>query len=197
MYSFIIPSTNKKKIEVPGELIRIYGAKSMFDAWKKGIKKAKHEKIVLMHEDVKVIKIPKLDWKYDMYGVAGTTVIHRDQPWWFSKERYMGWLLSGKIKHNGELSDFGEYGEVVVLDGAFLLTTKTKLLKAIPDIDWAKWDFYDHVISLEYIKRGWKLATAPIEIDHASKGENKRPEFVEDMIKFRNTYLTKTYRVIQ
>jgi len=214
MISFIVPVNNRKQLKKleaslkalgqPFELIPIEGATSFFDAWRQAVPKAKGEYIVLTHQDTEYIAIPKLD-KYlkddvGMIGVAGTTVIHKDQPWWFSQERLFGHILSGQIFHTGdkgnELSVFGPFGEVVVLDGVCLITTKKALEDVgIPKKDYGSWDFYDHIISLEYIKKGYKLLTVPIVMVHISRGGEKRPSFFESMDKFRDEYLDKTWRV--
>ena len=212
--SFIVPVNNRKQLKsltaslnVLGqefELIPIEGATSFFDAWRQGMAKAKGKYLCLTHQDTEYIAIPKLD-KYlkdgvGMIGCAGTTVLHRDQPWWFSTERLQGSILSGQIFHKekkgNKLSIFGDFGEVVVLDGVCLITTK-KILEdvGIPEKDYGTWDFYDHIISLEYIKKGYKLLTVPIVMTHLSKGGDKRPSFFESMDKFRKEYLDKTWRI--
>jgi hypothetical protein len=137
--------------------------------------------------------------KIGMVGVAGTTVLHKDQPWWFSGERLLGRILSGQIYHRGEkeneLSDFGPYGEVVVLDGVCMITTKEILEDVgIPEKDYGTFDFYDHILSLEYIKKGYKLLTVPIKMIHNSKGGDKRQSFYDSLGRFTEEYLDKTWR---
>lgn len=215
MISFILPANNKesvkrldkslKELNIEYELIAIYGASSFFDAWRQALLKAKGEYLVLTHQDTRFIAIPDLD-KYfkdnvGMLGVAGTTVLHKDQVWWFSQERLLGHILSGQIFHTeGEgqkLSIFGPFGEVVTLDGVCMITTK-KILEdvGIPKKDYGTWDYYDHIISLEYLKKGYKLLTAPIVMIHDSKGGDKRPSFFESEGKFKEEYLEgKTWRV--
>ncbi len=210
MISFILPATDKTKVKSlsdsldqlgqPFELLPIYEATSFFDCWRKAVPKAKGDYLCFTHQDTKFNYIPPLkDYlKGDvaMVGVAGTTVIHKDQPWWFSKERLYANLLSGSIKHTGSPQPdiFGKLGNVVILDGVCIITQKDKLLKVgIPDIDWAKWDFYDHIISLEYIKKGYKLQTIPIEMTHDSTGGGQ-DTFIQNMNRFRDEYLSVTYR---
>ena len=210
MISVVLPANDKKQVASledslkrlgqPFELLPIYGATSFFDAWRKA--KPKGEYIILTHQDTEFLEIPELD-KYlkdnvGMIGCAGTTVLHKDQPWWFSAERAAGLILSGQIYHKGdkgnELSVFGPQGEVVCLDGVCMITTKKILDEVgIPDKDYT-WDFYDHVLCGEYRKKGYKLMTAPIIMVHSSKGANKRDSFETDMIKFRDEYLGETWR---
>lgn len=209
-YSFIIPTLDLKKLKnfkLPpeSELIPVVGAKSFFDAWGKGIEKAKGEYLVLTHDDTEYIDFPDAedyllygDGGTVMIGTAGTTVLHKDQPWWFSKERYLGGILSGQIWNGEEHSFFGEFGEVVALDGVCLITRKEILKELLPDLlskDYGTWDFYDQILSLELIKRGYRLFTVPMKINHASKGGDKRPSFFDSLDKFKAEYLDKTWRI--
>lgn len=203
-YSFIIPTLDLKKLKnfkLPpeSELIPVVGAKSFFDAWSKGIKKAKGEYLVLTHDDTEWLEMPDAE-DYLIYGMggtmmvgtAGTTVLHKDQPWWFSKERYLGGILSGQIWNGEEHSVFGEFGEVVALDGVALIIRKVRLEEVLPDLlkkDYGTWDFYDQILSLELIKRGYRLFTVPMKINHASKGGDKRPSFFDSLDKFKAEYL--------
>ncbi len=219
-YSFIIPTKDLKKLKnfklpLDSELIPVVGAVSFFDAWRKGIKKAKGKYLVLTHDDTEYIEFPDMDEYFKiktdnkgnliekkpvgMVGTAGTTVLHKDQPWWFSQERYLGGILSGQIWNGKEHSVFGEFGEVVALDGVCLVIKKFDLdsmfkLKAL-DKDYGTWDFYDQILSMEMFIRGFKLLTVPMKINHASKGADKRPSFFDSLDKFKADYLDKTWRI--
>jgi hypothetical protein len=217
MISFIVPATKKELIKrlstsldqlgIDFELIPIYGATSFFDCWKQALPKVKGEYVCLTHQDVRFLAFPDpkkyLKDKVAMIGTAGTTVLHKDQPWWFSKERHFGYLLSGQIWHTGdkqpELSVFGSFGNVISLDGVCLITTKEILEEILPTClkkDYGTWDFYDQIISLELIKKGYKLLTVPIVMVHDSKGGDKRPGFFESEKKFKDEYLDgKTWRI--
>jgi GT2 family glycosyltransferase len=211
-YSFIIPTLDKKKLDgfkLPkdSELIPIVGAKSFFDAWNKGIKKAKGEYLVLTHDDTNYVEFPDVGKHFDLdvglIGTAGTTVLHKDQPWWFSKERHIGGILSGQIwntENGGEShSVFGDFGEVVTLDGVCMIISKLLLKDMLPDLlkkDYAQWDFYDQILSLEVKKRGFKIITTPMKIVHKSKGGDKRPSFFDSLDKFKAEYLeNKIWRI--
>lgn len=207
-YSFIIPTKDLDKLKnfkLPpeSELIPVVGAKSFFDAWRKGIKKANGKYLVLTHDDTEYIEFPDVDELYfgsrgGAVGTAGTTVLHKDQPWWFSKERFLGGILSGQIWNGEEHSVFGEFGEVVALDGVCIVIRKDVLKELLPDLlkkDYGTWDFYDQILSLELIKRGYRLFTVPMKINHASKGGDKRPSFFDSLDKFKAEYLDKTWRI--
>lgn len=217
MITFIVPTRDEKQISKwkerllkkfpDSQVIAIEGTPDMsfFKVWKKALPQVKGDYICLTHDDTEFIKIPNLDKLFKdnvgMVGVAGTTVLHRDQPWWFSQERFLGFMLSGAIYHREgdtkSLSIFGPSGEVVVLDGVCMITTKKILEEVIDEClkkDYGTWDFYDHIVSLELIKRGYKLLTIPIEMIHDSKGGNKRQSFFDSLDKFRDEYLTQTWR---
>ena len=111
-----------------------------------------------------------------MLGVVGTKEITLSNPWWFDINRLYNGKLSGEVTHWGlsdpyEVTDYGDYGDVVVLDGVCLITRREVLYKVgIPKFKWCKWDYYDHIISLEFIKAGYRLKTVPIKLVHLSKG---------------------------
>lgn len=209
-YSFIIPTKDLKKLKnfkLPpdSELIPVVGATSFFDAWSKGIKKAKGEYLVLTHDDTEYLEFMDtglLDGSdCFIFGTAGTKVLHKDQPWWFSTERLLGGILSGQIWNGDQHSVFGEFGEVVALDGVCIIVHKRVLKAFLPDLlkkDYGTWDFYDQILSLELIKRGYRLFTVPMKINHASKGGDKRPSFFDSLDKFKAEYLEgKTWRVAE
>jgi len=218
MITFIIPYREKKNADAwekrllkkfpDSQVIAIEGTPDMsfFKVWKKALPQVKGEYICLTHDDTEFIKIPNLDTIFKgnvgMVGVAGTTVLHKDQPWWFSGERFLGHILSGQIYHREEkenkLSVFGPCGEVVVLDGVCMITTKEILAEVLPEClkkDYGTWDFYDHILSLELIKRGYKLLTVPIEMIHDSKGGDKRQSFYDSLDKFKDEYLKGVWRI--
>lgn len=221
--SFVIPYRNKevadkwkeKLLETypDAEVIMINGdaskggAKSFFDVWRQALPKVTKKYVCLTHDDTEYIGIPDLDKHFTkgvgMVGIAGTTVLHKDQPWWFSQERYLGHILSGQVwnKEEGKpsMSVFGPFGEVVVLDGVCMITTKKILEEVLPtclEKDYGTWDFYDHIISLELIEKGYKLLTIPIVLIHGSKGGDKRQSFFDSLDKFKKEYLEdKTWRI--
>jgi hypothetical protein len=219
--AFIVPVNDEKQFKnfeksltdyEDYEVIPVRGATGFFDAWEKGLKKVTKKYVILTHQDTEFIGIPDLDKYFDkpflsegedspqvgMVGTAGSTILHRDQPWWFSAERFQGSILSGQVFYYEDgkprANIFGPFGEVVVLDGVCMITTK-EILKSIKFPKGYTWDFYDQVLSLEIIKKGYKLLTIPLVITHVSKGGDKRPSFFDSMDKFRDTYLDKTWRI--
>lgn len=222
--SFIIPYRDQKNADKwEKKLLKTYpdaqvikingdaskgGCKSFFEVWNKALPKVTKKYVCLTHDDTEYIAIPDLDkyFKDDvgMVGIAGSTVLHKDQPWWFSTERLLGHILSGQVWNiekdkKNSYSSFGSFGEVVVLDGVCMITTKDILAEVLPGClkkDYGTWDFYDHIVSLELIKRGYKLLTVPIILVHGSKGGDKRQSFYDSEGKFRDEYLErKTWRI--
>lgn len=207
--SFILPATSKSRVDrfikdvkskfAKAEVIPIFGAASFFSAWGAGIKRATKKFLVFTHQDTQFLKFPDLEEifkpKIGMVGVAGSREINKNEPWWYSPQRLAAGKLSGGIYHETSefsgVSYFGPYGEVVVLDGVCLVTTKDRLKKigGLPQKDYGAWDFYDQIISLEFIKHGFKLLTVPILMTHFSTGKKKRPTFMIDRQRFVEEYL--------
>lgn len=210
MISVIVPTTDDNqlsklehsllKLGLDFEFIPIYNATSFFDCWQKGVKSAKGNYLMLTHQDTEYHYIPDLNEEFafeeglGMVGVAGSKTLDSREPWWFSTNRLKRGELSGKIYHDGEeatgLSVFGPYGKVRTLDGVCLITPKETLLKVgIPNYDWCTWDYYDHVICEEYIRKNYYLKTVPILMTHRSAGGDKRPSFFKAQSEFIKKYI--------
>jgi hypothetical protein len=130
-----------------------------------------------------------------MVGAAGSRALRAGGPWWFLPERLILGELSGEVRHRidgeEELTRFGPFGDVVVLDGVCLVTTKERLaaIGGIPRKDYIEWDFYDHVLSIEFIRHGYRLVTMPIGVTHFSGGIEKRDGFFTAARRFEEEYL--------
>ena len=197
------------------EILSLPGHNSFFDAWDAAIEKASFELLILTHEDVRILGLPNFSLlnmfaeepKLGMLGVAGTKEINFPDVWWFSDTRYQAGLLSGEIFHDTpqmttpQKMIYGEFGNVVVLDGVCLITTKERLAKILPECrkrTYAPWDFYDHVASLEFVKAGYHLRTCGLRIIHDSMGGGRREAYIAAGEEFSREYLvdpnTGTYR---
>jgi len=190
--SFILPATDKKQVlrlekslnalGQPFEIIPIYGATSFFDCWRKAMPKAKGEYLILTHQDTEFHYIPKLNVE-GLAGVAGAKEYNIDDPWWFTRDRYINSRLSGQIYHDKQtkgLSNFGPYGDVEVLDGVCLVTKPEILKKVLKDLPDVTWDWYDHVLSKAYLNAGYQVKTIPILMTHYSAGGERRKTFEKE-----------------
>lgn len=176
------------------EVIPIYNAKSFFDAWRKGMAVASKTFVVLTHQDIEFYDFPNIEDiirdKIGLIGVAGSTIITRENPWWFNYTRFIKGQLSGFTYY--KVNDLikipvkrGHYGRVVVLDGICLITKKKILMEVgIPKERWATWDFYDQILSLKYLDAGYKLKTVPIKLAHLTLPKIKRKTFWSSEKKF-------------
>lgn len=175
-----------------------FGATSFFDCWNKALEKVKTPLIALTHHDVEILKYvnlePLLTGDVGMLGVAGSSELTPELPYWYTEERRAQGKLAGQVFHKKDgriwMSDYGEDKDLQAMDGVFLVTRVDILRKVgIPNKDYAKWDFYDHILCQEFIKAGYRLRIAPISVIHYSLGDNFRPTFMEDATKFSREYL--------
>jgi hypothetical protein len=170
----------------------IVNSKSIFSGYRNAFEKAlpnPHDIIILCHDDIEIINTPEsflsvlfkyfsMPGKVGFIGPAGTTHLGVDATWW-DHARWKAGLHKGFVLHGEELKDcrttyYGEYGQVVALDGLFLATT-AKTLQSIgidkPEYFEGAWDFYDiHYTTKAHLK-GLKNYTAPIIVLHNSIGE--------------------------
>ncbi len=187
------------------EVLPLPGHDSFFDAWDSALLAAHSDVLILTHEDVRIMSLPLIPSlvrgftvhpELGVLGVAGAKEMDASEPWWFSRRRLDAGLLSGQIFHEtGEgpqMSLYGPYGPVVVLDGVCLITTKDRLATVLPacrERTYAKWDFYDHVLSMEMGRAGYQLRTCPLQMIHDSKGGGKRESFEAAGEQFAADYL--------
>lgn len=203
--SLVVPVTEKGLIErldrnlkekfVEYELIEVWRAGSMAEVWQQAIAKASYDYVAVVHQDVEIYDWVGLDGVFGagvgMVGVAGAREITYKKPVWFDRERLWEGKLSGQIfqRMRGRewLMRYGDYGEVVVLDGVCLVVRKEVLgegLDWMTGLDWARWNWYDQVLSLKVGQR-YKLKTVPIQLAHFSAG-TKLAGAIKDKSRFLN-----------
>ncbi len=185
-------------IEQP-DIVKIKNVKSIFNAYDKGTKLARNNIICYMHQDVELrwpnnwhIIINKYfsEKKTGFIGVAGSKSLTKLAVWWekdFSGGGYTGQRV--EKEHNEQYHLLGDLGEVLVLDGVMLITTK-KVLKKIGG--WSKdkmegWDFYDISATFRAHLKGFRNYTVPLTIKHKDIGE-KRPEWYNAKKKWAKKY---------
>jgi hypothetical protein len=211
MISFIVPTTDQAqilslrtsldKLGVPFEIIDIQGATSFFDCWRKALKKAKGDYLVLTHQDTEYFYLPDFTKiftnKVGLCGVAGCKNYNTNNAWWFSQDRLRMGELSGQIYHDSPeskgLSFFGDYSGVDILDGVCLVTTPKLLKEILKDIKVdVTWDWYDHVLSTAFKLKGYKIKTIPLLMSHGSAGGSRRNTFEIERRSYLNWYERQT-----
>jgi hypothetical protein len=180
----------------------LIGKNSIFSAYKEGLEKVNPKDddiIILCHDDIEIMCPPSTLFLHlnkcqslpecGFIGVAGTRNFDLPCVWWNWDKKYDH---SGGVYHGTMLNrywtNFGPYGEVVVLDGVFLACTG-KTLRSIkleqPEAFSGNWDFYDIYYTFQTHINGKKNYTVPITIRHESPGtpreswDSNRREFIK------------------
>lgn len=103
-------------------------------------------------------------------GVAGALGINPGSAWWNYPE------ISGAVLHNSEakgllLNVYGIFGQVLVLDGLFLMCKAETILEMGDfNIDEDRFHFYDMELCLRAHGMGKKNYTIPLMMAHGSSG---------------------------
>lgn len=151
------------------EQLSVWGASSMAAGYNEGMKKSDAKYKVYLHQDVFVVHkdfirdLLKLfeDSEIGMIGMVGSPTLPADGVMWSGGR--IGALFTSNVKEAGP-AIIGAvpkpYGEVEAVDG-LLIATQT-------DIPWREdlfkgWDFYDISQSMEFRKRGYKVAVPYME----------------------------------
>jgi hypothetical protein len=146
--------------------------------------------IILCHDDIKLLMDSNLFLEVlltefakpdtGFIGPAGTTHLGDTAVWWdqnmWKENKHSGVVWHGKINHpdnNFMPTYYGNYRQVVVLDGLFL-ACKYKVLQDIniskPRYFTGDWDFYDIYYTYQAHKLGYKNKAVPILLAHESFG---------------------------
>jgi hypothetical protein len=179
----------------------LVGETSIFDAYSKAVSSPDidtNDIVILCHDDI-IIHSTRPDFLREIIkaskkgigflGVAGTSTLPPDGIWWKSPN----YNLSGEVYHLPKsgarfLTRYGPCGQVEVLDGLFLVSKKSVLLKVgldKPDFLSGGWDFYDIHYTYKANKIGYNNYTVPIKITHLSLGElTGRPQWHENRTSF-------------
>ena len=164
---------------------------SIFLAYANALKKVNPDPddiIILCHDDINITTDPiifkslileKFALKATGFlGVAGTRKLSESAVWWdlnlWKQQFHSGYALHGDNLADGDPSYYGKYGQVVALDGLFLVA-QAKTLQKIdmkkPKSFSGKWDFYDIWYTIQAHKAGLKNYTIPVVLLHNSRGE--------------------------
>jgi uncharacterized protein (TIGR03032 family) len=171
-----------------GDIVAIGNPGSLFAAYDTGRYEARRDALCFLHDDVDIegldaeLILDRLaDPRTGFLGVAGTRVLDDTGVWWHGLNGpEQATRLSGRCGHRQAdkewISHYGAFGEVVVLDGLCLFTTRA-VLDAIggfadPPLD--GFDFYDISATLRAHLRGFVNQTVPVDLYHWGVG-NPRP----------------------
>jgi hypothetical protein len=185
----------KKQLKDLGvtDIVKVETDKSLFEAYEEGTKRAKNDVICYMHEDIEIVKFPEAEIlahftpraletkRTGFLGIAGSKEITHTGCWWDAlNQPNQGMILSGQAGHhvNGEryISNYGPFGNVVVLDGVMLITHKQVLADIGGWLDpyLTGFDFYDIATTFKAHCMGWQNKTIQIDIYHKSPGNPRR-----------------------
>ncbi len=190
----------EKTVGMPYELVVIDNKEnkhSLCSAYNEGVKQAKFDYVVFMHEDIRFITknwgqiVIDLLKKNDVVGVAGTNYLADSGIWWAPRaSKFLKGHIANWEGKNIKKTIFSEDdGKVVVLDGVFI-ATKKKIAEEIK-FDEKTFDgfhFYEIDWTLRVSKKYRLLATTKILILHESIGDVRKND---DWKKYREKFIEK------
>ncbi len=159
------------------------GTMSLTQAYQKGLKEAKHDIIVFVHDDVRFStgnwarKIKKMfeTTDYGIIGLAGTTDLGTDGKWWEQRTRMVGIVKHSDGKKTWENKYSGAFSKHIIqtvnFDGLFLAVNR-KRIKYEFDTTIPGFHFYDIDFSFGNHVQGVKVGiTTDIRVIHRGLGE--------------------------
>jgi len=176
----------EKMFSHPKTEILIYendGVNSLTEIYNIGLKDAKNDIIVFMHDDLiletanitpKIVKLFEKHPEYGIIGVAGTDKLTSGR-WWDSRDNMfgvVGHLHEGKrhVNHYSKGSFVDVLKRVVVVDGLFFMVDRRRLKKHFNE-EFKGFHFYDISFCFENFKEGVKIGvTTKISLTHKSIG---------------------------
>jgi len=176
----------EKMFSHPKTEILIYendGVNSLTEIYNIGLKEAKNDIIVFMHDDLiletsnitpKIVKLFQKHSEYGIIGVAGTNKLTSGR-WWDSRDNMfgvVGHLHEGKrhVNHYSKGSFVDVLKPVVVVDGLFFMVDRRRLKKQFNE-EFKGFHFYDISFCYENFKEGVKVGvTTKINLTHKSIG---------------------------
>jgi len=176
----------EKMFSHPKTEILIYendGVNSLTEIYNIGLKDAKNDIIVFMHDDLiletanitpKIVKLFEKHPEYGIIGIAGTDKLTSGR-WWDSRDNMfgvVGHLHEGKrhVNHYSKGSFVDVLKRVVVVDGLFFMVDRRRLKKHFNE-EFKGFHFYDISFCFENFKEGVKIGvTTKISLTHKSIG---------------------------
>jgi hypothetical protein len=176
----------EKMFSHPKTEILVYendGVNSLTEIYNIGLKEAKNDIIVFMHDDLiletpnitpKIVKLFEKHSEYGIIGVAGTDKLTSGR-WWDSRDNMfgvVGHIHEGKrhVNHYSKGSYVDVLKRVVVVDGLFFMVDRRRLKKHFNE-QFQGFHFYDISFCFENFKEGVKIGvTTKISLTHNSIG---------------------------
>jgi hypothetical protein len=159
------------------------GVNSLTEIYNIGLKEAKNDIIVFMHDDLiletanitpKIVKLFQKHSEYGIIGIAGTDKLTSGR-WWDSRDNMfgvVGHLHEGKrhVNHYSKGSFVDVLKPVVVVDGLFFMVDRRRVKKQFNE-EFKGFHFYDISFCYENFKEGVKIGvTTKISLTHKSIG---------------------------
>ena len=176
----------EKMFSHPKTEILVYendGINSLTEIYNIGLKEAKNDIIVFMHDDLiletanmtpKIVKLFEKHPEYGIIGVAGTDKLTSGR-WWDTRDNMfgvVGHIHEGKrhVNHYSKGSFVDVLKPVVVVDGLFFMVDRRRIKKHFNE-DFKGFHFYDISFCYENFKEGVKIGvTTKISLTHKSIG---------------------------
>ena len=176
----------EKMFSHPKTEIIIYendGASTLPEIYNTGLKEAKNDIIVFMHDDLiletsnitpKVVKLFEENPEYGIIGLAGTDNLVSGM-WWQNRESMYGVVgheHDGKrhVNHYSKQSFGDKPKEVVIIDGLFMMVHRGRIKHKFNE-EFKGFHFYDLPICVENYMDGVKIGvTTKIMVTHKSIG---------------------------
>jgi hypothetical protein len=174
------------------------GEFSLTEIYNRGLKEAKNDVIVFMHDDVsietnnwaqKILKLFDRNQEFGVIGVAGTKYLAQSGKWWEDPKKMYGRVMhthDGRSWLSEYSADLGQIIEpTIIVDGLFFAIDKRKIKKTF-DENVKGFHFYDLNFCLDNYLEEVKIGvTTIIRVNHKSIGmtneqwEENRIQFAE------------------
>jgi len=150
----------------------------------------KDDIVILCHDDIEILSDIET-FKKEIYatandptigfgGLAGSKRLTKSGVWWDGvtdptmKGFFKGAVFHGKHRNAMQCSDYGQAGDVAVVDGLFMVA-KAGFLEEIglerPKTFPAGWHYYDMLYCMKAFQKGRVNRVMPILVRHESIGE--------------------------
>jgi hypothetical protein len=159
------------------------GISSLTEIYNKGLKDAKNDIVVFMHDDLiletanmtpKIVKLFEKHPEYGIIGVAGTDKLSSGM-WWQNRENMfgvVGHIHEGKrhVNHYSKAVFNDVLKDVVIVDGLWFAVRKSQIKKQFNE-QFGGFHFYDISFCVENVLEGVKIGlTTKFGVTHKSIG---------------------------